>query len=249
MSARRFFLALAAIVGAGFLPMPVGAQYGAPYGFEPVQRFRCESHDGRTSQCRVNTRGGVALVRQLSRGACIEGRTWGWDRRGVWVTGGCRAEFEVGGGYGDGGVVRCESHDGRQNYCAMETRGGVVLLRQLSRGACIEGRTWGFDRRGVWVADGCRGEFSSARGGGWNDGGWHGGDDWSGGPGPGYGGGGLVRCESRNGRTQYCDIGNARDVRLERQLSRGECSEGYTWGVDRRGLWVSRGCRGEFSVW
>ena len=59
----------------------------------------------------------------------------------------------------------------------------------------------------------------------------------------------TIRCESQSGRTQYCDIGYARDVRLERQLSRGECTEGYTWGFDQRGLWVSRGCRAEFSVW
>ncbi len=124
----------------------------------------------------------------------------------------------------------------------MDVRRGVVLVRQLSRGACIEGRTWGWDRRGVWVAEGCRGEFASG-GGGWQGGGW-GGD-----PGYGHGGGRTLRCESHNGRTQYCDIGYARQVRLERQLSRGECTEGYTWGFDQRGLWVSRGCRAEFSVW
>lgn len=124
----------------------------------------------------------------------------------------------------------------------MKTRGGVVLVRQLSRGACIEGRTWGWDRRGVWVTEGCRGEFASA-GGDW------GGGDWGGGPGYGHGVGSTIRCESHGGRTQYCDIGRVRDVRLERQLSRGECTEGYTWGVDRRGLWVTQGCRGEFSIW
>lgn len=258
MSARRFFFASLALVGFSLPSMPAAAQYG--YG--AAERFRCESNNGRTNHCAVDTRGGVVLVRQLSRGACIEGRTWGWDRRGVWVTEGCRAEFEVAGGYGGGpggwagggygpgyhdgggGVVRCESYDGRQNFCPMPTRGGVVLVRQLSRSACIEGRSWGSDRRGVWVAQGCRGEFASGRGGG-----WHGGDGWNAGPGGGYGGGRVIRCESQNGSTQYCDVGYARDVRLERQLSRGECTEGYTWGFDRRGLWVSRGCRGEFSVW
>jgi|JI81BgreenRNA_FD_contig_41_819213_length_1084_multi_9_in_0_out_0_2 hypothetical protein len=256
MSTRCFLIALVAVFGASLHSTPATAQYG----YEPAQRFRCESNDGRTNQCRVDTRGGVVLVRQLSRGACIEGRTWGWDRRGVWVAEGCRAEFEVGGGYaghpgggygdgyGGGSVIRCESHNGRQNYCDLDVRGGVVLVRQLSRGACIEGRTWGWDRRGVWVADGCRGEFASG-GGGRPGGGWPGGGGWGGGPAPGYGGGRTVVCESSSGRTQYCDIGRFRDVRLERQLSRGECTEGYTWGVDRRGLWVTRGCRGEFSVW
>ncbi|MGL6289364.1 MAG: DUF3011 domain-containing protein [Silanimonas sp.] len=262
MSVARYALVVLAAVVASLLPPVASAQYG----YDGAQRFRCESHGGQTNYCGVDTRGGVVLVRQLSRGACIEGRSWGWDRRGVWVSQGCRAEFETRVGYGGGWpgghyggghpggarVVRCESHGGRQNYCGIDTRGGVVLVRQLSRGHCVEGRTWGWDRRGVWVAEGCRGEFASGQGGGWggpgwNDGGWNHDGGWD--DAPGWGQGGVIRCESRNGRTQYCDVGGARDVRLERQLSRGQCTEGYTWGVDRRGLWVSEGCRGEFSVW
>jgi len=127
---------------------------------------------------------------------------------------------------------RCESIDGRSRYCDVDTRGGVVLVRQLSRGPCIEGHTWGFDRRGVWVADGCRAEFETGRG-------------WGG----GHGGLRIMRCESQRGRTQHCVIGGARQVRLERQLSRGACIEGHTWGWDRRGLWVTGGCRGEFAYW
>lgn len=234
------------------------------------QRFRCESNDGRTNYCNVDTRGGVVLVRQLSRGPCIEGQTWGWDRRGVWVAQGCRAEFETGvgqggpgwggdpgwggnPGWGGGRRVVCESRNQRVNYCDIDTRGGVSLVRQLSRGECTEGRSWGWDRRGVWVSNGCRGEFVSGRGhgGGWQGGPGHGGPGWGGDPGwnGGHGGGQVIRCESREGRTQYCNIGFARDVRLQRQLSRGACIEGRSWGWDRRGLWVSNGCRGEFAIW
>ena len=61
-------------------------------------RFRCESQDSRTAYCRVDTRYGVRLVDRLSRASCIPGRTWGWDRGGVWVTDGCRADFVAGGG-------------------------------------------------------------------------------------------------------------------------------------------------------
>ena len=65
--------------------------------------------------------------------------------------------------YGPGtGVVRCESNDGRMNRCSVPYGNGrVVLERQHSRNACIEGRTWGRDARGVWVTDGCRAEFRS----------------------------------------------------------------------------------------
>jgi hypothetical protein len=46
--------------------------------------------------CRVDTRGGVRLVRQRSESPCYQGSTWGWDRRGIWVDRGCRADFALG---------------------------------------------------------------------------------------------------------------------------------------------------------
>ena len=108
-------------------------------------------------------------MKQLSRTACVEGRTWGSNRNGVWVSQGCRAEFTVNrGGYGGWGnsvygyggqVFRCESNDGRTRECAANTRAGVQLVRQLSRAACIQGRSWGYGRNGIWVSDGCRAEF------------------------------------------------------------------------------------------
>jgi hypothetical protein len=64
-------------------------------------------------------------------------------------------------GYGDDdGTLRCESGDGRTRQCPADTSGGVRLSRQLSRSPCIEGQTWGWDRRGIWVGNGCRGEFN-----------------------------------------------------------------------------------------
>lgn len=141
---------------------------GNGYGYGST--VRCESNDGRTNRCSINGRGRAELVRQLSRAACIEGRTWGSDSGSVWVSQGCRAEFTVarggyGGGwnnsgYGYGGqLFRCESNDGRVRECAANTRAGVQLVRQLSRAACIQGRTWGYGRHGIWVSEGCRAEF------------------------------------------------------------------------------------------
>lgn len=142
-----------------------GNGYGNGYG----STVRCESNDGRTRRCAINGRGRVMLSRQLSRSACIEGRSWGSDRDSVWVSQGCRAEFTVnrggyGGwnnsGYGYGGhTFRCESNDGRIRECAANTRAGVQLVRQLSRAACIQGRSWGYARNGIWVSEGCRAEF------------------------------------------------------------------------------------------
>ncbi|MFO1455112.1 MAG: DUF3011 domain-containing protein [Steroidobacteraceae bacterium] len=58
-------------------------------------------------------------------------------------------------------TIRCESNDGRQRFCPIDIgRARVELTRQLSRGECRFARNWGYDRRGVWVNDGCRGEFT-----------------------------------------------------------------------------------------
>jgi hypothetical protein len=51
----------------------------------------------------VNTEDRVKLTRRLSKNPCIEGRSWGFDRRGVWVDDGCRAVFEVAFRAGGGG--------------------------------------------------------------------------------------------------------------------------------------------------
>src|SRR3954469_19601275 len=71
----------------------------------------------------------------------------------------------------NGGLSRritCESlqadNYGRK-YCAADTRGGVRLNRTLSNSNCVQGSSWGFDDRGVWVDNGCRGEFLLQRNG------------------------------------------------------------------------------------
>ena len=40
-------------------------------------------------------------------------------------------------------------------------RQGVQLVRQLSSSPCVQGRSWGYGRNGIWVAQGCRAEFRS----------------------------------------------------------------------------------------
>src|SRR5881396_2517805 len=66
--------------------------------------------------------------------------------------------------YNDTVLVRCESQDERTRYCAADIRGDVRLVNQLSRSNCIEGRSWGWDRQGIWVSGGCRGEFEIDQG-------------------------------------------------------------------------------------
>lgn len=121
----------------------------------------CESNDGKLNRCAASTLGGVRLVRQISDSACVFDRTWGWDTRGVWVDGGCRAEFRVGTeATMSRSAIVCESQSNRREHCAANTRYGVELIRQLSDSPCIRNRTWGEDANGVWVTEGCRGEFA-----------------------------------------------------------------------------------------
>lgn len=61
-----------------------------------VSSITCSSDDMRRHYCDTNTRGGVRLVHQRSQAECREGYSWGYDRRGIWVDRGCRADFEVG---------------------------------------------------------------------------------------------------------------------------------------------------------
>lgn len=134
-------------------------------GYDGADTVRCESDDERTRHCSADTRGGVRIARRLSDAPCTQGRSWGYDDRGIWVSRGCRAEFLVGagGGHRPGGghgqLVRCESKDKRQRRCDAPVRRGVEIVRQLSDTRCVQGQTWGWDRGGVWVRGGCRAEF------------------------------------------------------------------------------------------
>ncbi len=225
----------------------LATQAQAQFHSRPGEVFVCKSSGYQQNYCGADTRDGVRMTRQLSNSACTEGRSWGYDRRGVWVSNGCEAEFMVGGRYAGpildrgpvrGRVIRCESNGFQQEYCRADTRGGVWLQRQVSSSACIRARSWGFDDGGVWVSDGCQGEF--AVGNGWGNGSR---------PPPSMRvQRRIVRCESINNRTVRCDVDTRGGVRIASQISSNGCYQGRTWGWDRNSIWVSGGCRADFEV-
>ncbi len=211
----------------------------------------CESHDLHYHQCRAPNNGRVRLVEQLSKATCIQGSSWGYDKRGIWVDRGCRARFVVhngrGGGasHGAGKTLRCASDDHRYRHCRADTHRGVTLKKQLSGADCRKGYSWGYDRRGIWVDKGCDAVFV-LRGG-------HGGGDDEHRPGGGWQGSGnssvkRVRCASDNHRYRHCRARTGRGVRLLRKLSGADCVRGVSWGTDRRGIWVDDGCDAIFEV-
>lgn len=120
----------------------------------------CESRNQRHQFCRIDTRGGVQLQRQLSNAACRKNQTWGYDRNGIWVDRGCRAEFRVGSSdHRRGARLTCAAQGSGRHLCRANVRNEVRLVRQLSRAPCRFNNSWGYNQRGVWVDNGCRAEF------------------------------------------------------------------------------------------
>jgi hypothetical protein len=58
--------------------------------------------------------------------------------------------------------VTCESVDGERQHCSANTASGILMARSFGEGACLLGKSWGYDDAGVWVTDGCAAEFMVA---------------------------------------------------------------------------------------
>ena len=57
-------------------------------------------------------------------------------------------------------VITCASTNGERQVCKADTTAGVALLRSTNGPNCLLGNTWGYDSAGVWVSNGCGGEFA-----------------------------------------------------------------------------------------
>ena len=204
----------------------------------------CESVRGDRRVCPIPSGARARLARQLSDAPCILDRTYGFDARSIWVSGGCRGEFDVTrGGYpgeAGGNVTRltCSSSGAARQECAVSGASRVRLVRQISSSPCTLNQSYGIGVGHIWVSNGCRGEF----------------DVTVGGPGDGTGLPGLpgtaerVTCESQGGERTECRIRTGGAVQLVRQLSTSPCARNSTWGAGYGVIWVTRGCRGEFEV-
>ena len=131
--------------------------------------------------CDADTSTGVLLERSVGSAECVLGRNWGYDGQGVWVSEGCSGEFLVSGvplqetvesaeAPAEGAaapapaqpvIVTCTSAAGDpdRQRCDADTSTGVLLQRSVGSAECMLGRNWGYDGQGVWVSEGCSGEF------------------------------------------------------------------------------------------
>jgi hypothetical protein len=55
--------------------------------------------------------------------------------------------------------VKCASDPGERKHCAANTSSGILMKRSTGTASCLLGKTWGYDDAGVWVQNGCSGEF------------------------------------------------------------------------------------------
>jgi hypothetical protein len=74
-----------------------------------TRRVTCESSNYKRKYCTFDTRSGVRLSRTVGNSQCVKGSSWDYDKSGIWVDRGCRAEFESQGnnysGYTPGGLA------------------------------------------------------------------------------------------------------------------------------------------------
>lgn len=68
--------------------------------------------------------------------------------------------FVLVAGHAAAGELECRSSGYRYQYCRADTGNSVQLAQKLSSSSCDYGRSWGYDRRGIWVDNGCAAMFN-----------------------------------------------------------------------------------------
>lgn len=149
----------------------LGAGYGGAStygggGTEPgaLNQVTCESVNGGRTECDMNTRGRVRVMRQLSKTTCVENTNWGLNRSSVWVDGGCRATFVNESAGSSGGSSRPAPQEPTPAHIAacnarMPGEGDVESFEALKPGAwsiilSYRGRRFSCDVDGQGRVDG-----------------------------------------------------------------------------------------------
>ncbi len=148
-------------------------------GRNPEVRFNSDEQFSAVSNTETRVQGSGTYLKDRND----PGRSFNYDAIFVIQGGALRTlnyNFTGGGDSGGGGggaTIYCASDDGRRKTCPTDTAGGVRLVRQVSGSPCIQGQTWGFNRRNIWVDRGCRADFSVGYDSGGGGGGGGGGGD------------------------------------------------------------------------
>lgn len=166
------------------------------------------------------------------------------------------------GGYNNGSTITCSSIKNHKKTCYADTSGGVKLVKQLSRSSCQN--NWGYQNGQIWVDHGCRARFqlyvngsqghSGNSGGNYNNNNAGHSNSNTNNNNAGHSNNGnnnqysnnLIRCESINSNRRTCSIPHGSQVSLYKQLSHSSCSN--NWGYNDSSIWVTNGCRADFSL-
>ncbi|MDQ3136389.1 MAG: DUF3011 domain-containing protein [Gemmatimonadota bacterium] len=216
---------------------PVAPGYGST-------RLICESQEARRKECPIPSDRQVRLVRTISNNACIETKSWGTTAGTIWVSAGCRGEFEltsrpvVDPGAGATRQITCGSLGGNQVQCrTLGYATNVRLVRDLS-GRCRQNSNWGYTDSFIWANSGCRALFEVSYGG-----------TTPVPPTPPTSGTRRFMCGNANGTQAQCQTtGQATEVLLVRNLGGTLCRENSNWGHTSSYIWTRGGCRAEFEV-
>lgn len=191
--------------------------------------IRCNSSVGGYNYCRTSTAGGVILRYQHSSHVCYQNDTWGYDGGGIWVANGCSATFRTG---------RRDNDD-----TAAKVGLGILALGVIGALASNDDDDGYGDSpppppQGYPPYD----PNYPPQNGGYPQQGYPGNDD-------GYGDAYTITCESKNNKNRFCPAEIRNYAQLVHQRSRSACRFNKTWGYDRRGVWVKKGCRGDFAIY
>lgn len=194
----------------------------------------------------------VRMTRDLNGGRCRRGTNWGFTDSFIWANRRCRAEFEI-TYHRTGGPtapsprppaatrrrITCGTTIDKRDTCNTEGYATHVrLLRDLSRGRCREGSTWGFTDAFIWTSNRCVAEFEvvfreamPVR------------------PPPATIVSKTMTCGTTFPVESHCRTGvDAMSVRLLRDLYEGNCRDKGSWGYTRTEIWTRQRCKGEFEV-
>jgi hypothetical protein len=179
----------------------------------------CESRDRDTRYCPADTSDGVRLSVQYSQSSCRQGSTWGYDSDGIWVSNGCRAQFDI----GEHNSNHQSNADSKAAAAlAIGLIGAVAIVSHHNRNDSNDrddrhGRDYDYqpyDHHGYYGASDH--VTCESRNSGYN----------------------FCRANLRHAR-----------VDIERQISHTTCRHGKNWDWSSSGIWVDDGCAAVFSIY
>ena len=236
MTTSHNSLALAlglAALSVGFMPV-IHAQNGyspqsRAYASEDLRRLNPNDQVRVISQEYADQSGGRRIPDDQMRFYLdqINRSNWGFSQIRQDI-----AQSITGGGLqpGSNGTIRCDSNGSDPSTCRTPWPGQSRIVRKISDAQCVEGRSWQSQPGQISVSHGCRAEFAEA-------------------PRPVDlpRAGRTMDCVSAGSRHNTCAVPWSGPSRLQRRLSKAKCVEGRSWGSGPGQVWVSHGCRGQFT--